>query len=127
MFDLCVHQSILTDVLADFVAIGAKNFILPKPLALTHDELALIETIANKFRLQMSCGVAVALRDINARSGTLRCLAHKARIARAEIEFSRPMEPEQRARYTPATALLPHMLQILLDSKVDRRHARSRR
>ena len=34
VFDICVHQNILVDVLKDFVKIGAKNFILPKPIAL---------------------------------------------------------------------------------------------
>ncbi len=117
VFDLCVHQPILAAVLADFATIGAKNFILPKPLALTNADLSHIETLARKHALRIMVAsqwhYAALTRDV-----ATFAAKHKSQIARVEIEFSRAAAPAQKKRYTPATALLPHMLQILLDTKL---------
>ena len=117
IFDLCVHHPILANMLTDFAAIGAKNFIVPKPVALTRDDLTQIESLVRKHKLNVY--VASQWHYATLTQNIARFVAkNKTRIVRAELEFSRPMEPEQRTHYTPETALLPHMLQILADTKL---------
>jgi len=114
VFDLCVHVPILLGILKDFAAIGAKNFILPKPLALTRDDLAQLQALIHKHKLNILVAsqwhYAALTREV-----ADFVAKNKAHIARVEVEFSRPMEPAQKTRYTPQSALLPHMLQILHD------------
>ena len=117
VFDLCVHQPVLARVLKEFAAIGARNILLPKPVALTRDDLAKIEAIITKYDLNVR--VASQWHYATLTQDVARFVANnKAHITRAEIEFSRPMERSLRKNYTPANALLPHMLQILLDTKL---------
>ena len=53
VFDLCVHQDILLRVLIECIRIGGKNFILPKPIALTQKELDHIDELITRYKLKI--------------------------------------------------------------------------
>lgn len=117
VFDLCVHQVFLISVLKEFVKIGAKSFVLPKPIALTHDELSEIKKLAQKHALD----IVVASQWYDAMlvekiAAFVR--KHKKSVASVAITFSRPADAARTTKYSPHTMLLPHMLQIATDLKL---------
>lgn len=116
-FDLCVHQPELIAVLKDFVVIGAKNFILPKPIALTAKELSQIENLVAEHKLKVLISsqwhYSALVKQI-----TSFIKKNKAKIASVEINFSRSFEGHRQKIYTATTAFLPHMVQILLDTSL---------
>jgi hypothetical protein len=117
IFDLNVHQKTLTRILEDFISIGARNFVLPKPLALTKAELTALEKLVSHHKLSVTVAsqwhYSALIEPI-----TRFVRAHRSEISSAEIVFSRSFPAERRRKYTAATAFLPHMLQILLDTKL---------
>lgn len=113
VFDLCVHQNILLRILTECIRIGGKNFILPKPIALTHRELIQIETLVTRHKLKVviasqwhSAAIVTRIKEF--------VRENRKNISSVEIEFSRPMEPARRSKYTALTMFLPHLLQIAL-------------
>lgn len=111
LFDLCVHPAVLLPALRSLVEIGARLFVLPKPLATTQAGLDAIRAVLR------DCGARVAVASqwhySQVTAAVREATAQLARPLRIEMDFSQRFEPSQLERYTPRTALLPHMLQIL--------------
>jgi len=117
VFDLCVHTDILLGVLSDFAAIGAKKFILPKPVVLTGHDLSRLEGLRRRYRLDIVvasqwhyASITKIVRDFMRKN--------RRKISRVELTYSGKISGERSSRYTPLSAYLPHALQILLDTKV---------
>ncbi len=111
LFDLCVHPDALLPALTPLVEIGARSFVLPKPLATTQAGLDAIRAVLR------DCGARVAVASqwhySQVTAAVRQATAQLARPLRIEMDFSQWFEPSQLEHYTPHTALLPHMLQIL--------------
>ena len=111
LFDLCVHPAALLPALRPLVEIGARSFVLPKPLATTHAGLDAIRAVLR------DCGARAAVASqwhySQVTAAVREATAQLARPLRIEMDFSQRFEPSQLDRYTPHTALLPHMLQIV--------------
>lgn len=111
LFDLCVHPAAILPAMQPLVKHGARAFVLPKPLATTRAGLDDIVSFAQAAGLWVAVAsqwhysrVTAALRDAAAMlPGPLRVSA----------EFSQLFSQEQLRHYTPYSALLPHMLQIV--------------
>lgn len=114
VFDLVVHQDILLKILKDFVAIGAKNFILPKPIALTSVELAEMETLVARNKLKILVASQWHYSTFIPQIASF-IKKNKKDIASVEVVFSRLFEGNRADTYTPTNAFLPHILQILAD------------
>ena len=123
VFDLCVHQNILLQVFTECIRIGVKNYILPKPIALTEKELFRIETLTAHHKLKVVVASqwhsATNVRDIKDFVQT-----NKKNIASVEIEFPRQVESTRRNRYTTLTMFLPHLLQVALDTEIITKRSR---
>lgn len=114
VFDLCVHNAILIDILEDFIAIGAKNFILPKPIALNKKDLLRIQKIASRHKLKILVASQWHYSGLVSQIGDF-VKKNKSKISSVDIVFSRSFEVSRKNVYTTATAFLPHILQILCD------------
>ncbi len=111
LFDLCVHPDAVLPALQALVDVGARSFVLPKPLATTRAGLELVASFVRSARLRVAVAsqwhysrVTAALRQ------AVACLSEPLRI---DVDFSQRFDAGQLEHYTPYTALLPHMLQIL--------------
>lgn len=114
VFDICVHQNNLLDLLKDFVKIGAKNFILPKPIALKISELEKIEGLISRNKLK------IAISSQWHYSSLLKKIRefikeNKNKISSIDIAFCRDFGSERLMKYDSKTAFLPHIIQILND------------
>jgi len=111
VFDLCVHPDAILQALQPLVDAGARSFVLPKPIAATRAGLDAVVAFVREARLQ----IAVASQWHYSRvTETLRQrVATLARPLQVEMAFTQRFDAVQRQHYTPYTALLPHMLQIL--------------
>jgi DNA-directed RNA polymerase subunit RPC12/RpoP len=111
LFDLCVHPAVLLPALRSLVEIGARLFVLPKPLATTQQQLDSITALVH------GCGARVAVASqwhySRVTAAVREAAATLTSPLRIEMDFSQQFAPSQLAHYTPKTALLPHMLQIL--------------
>jgi hypothetical protein len=114
VFDLCVHADVLINVLKEFVAIGAKNFILPKPVVLNRKDLGEIEKLEAENGLKMLVSSQWYYSEISRRIGKF-IKDNRGRISRVDVGFSRSFEPSRKGRYTAITAFLPHIVQMLVD------------
>ncbi len=124
VFDLCVHPDAIMQALPPLASLGARRFVLPKPLATSRTELSAIVEFVAAERLVVAVAsqwhyssVTAAVRD---------AVAAMPRPLRVEAEFSQPFTPQQLKSYTPYTALLPHILQILHSSELWRLHSTDR-
>ncbi len=113
VFDLCVHQNILLRVLTECIRIGVKNFILPKPIALSQKEFDQIDALATRHKLKV---IIASQWHYAALVSHIKEFVQKNKknISSVEIEFSRPIEQARRSTYTALTMFLPHLLQIAL-------------
>lgn len=111
VFDLCVHEEILTEIILDLAEIGAKNFIFPKPIATNKKRLAVLEEIIKKQKLN----VAVASQWYYSKlTAELANVARKTgMIKKVKVNFSHFFDQSRAGKYTPITAMLPHVIQIL--------------
>jgi predicted dehydrogenase len=111
LFDLCVHPDALLPAMRPLVDAGARSFVLPKPLATTRAGLDAVVAFVR------GAGVRVAVASQWHYSRVTAAL--RAAVAMLndplsiEMDFSQRFVPAQLENYTPFTALLPHMLQIL--------------
>jgi hypothetical protein len=111
LFDLCVHPAVLLPALRSLVEIGAQLFVLPKPLATTRVGLDAITVLLRDSGARAAVASQWYYSQITA---TVRqATAQLARPFRIEMDFSQRFKASQLEHYTPHTALLPHMLQIL--------------
>lgn len=114
IFDICVHQINLLSVLENLIAIGGRSFILPKPIALKSDELLKIQNLKKKYNLK----IAVASQwHYSALIKSTKNFIDKNRenIKSVELNFSRNFDDSRLKVYSPITAFLPHIIQILFD------------
>jgi len=109
VFDLCVHPDAIMPAMRPLVACGARSFVLPKPLATTREALEAITAIAAGLRV----AVASQWHYSQVTAGLRDAVAGMTGPLRIEATFSQRFDPGQLRFYTPYTALLPHMLQIL--------------
>ncbi len=114
VFDLCVHQNILLRVLIECIRIGGKNFILPKPIALTQKELDHIDELITRYKLKIVVASQWHYAALIARLEEF-VRKNKKDISSVEIRFSRPVDSARRDKYNALTMFLPHLLQIALD------------
>lgn len=117
VFDICVHHHLLINLLEDFVAIGAKNFILPKPIALNNKELLQLEKLVERNKLKIFIAsqwhyssLVKEIKDF--------VKEHKKDISSVNVVFSRSFEEARKNSFTSKTAFLPHILQILINTKL---------
>lgn len=112
VFDICVPNQALMGVLEDFVAIGAKNFVLPKPIALNKADLLRIQKLELKHKLKILVASQWYYSGLVKEIGDF-VKKNKSKISSVDVDFSRTFEPSRKNSFTPATAFLPHILQIL--------------
>lgn len=117
VFDLCVHQDILLEILQQFVKIGARNFVLPKPIALSRGGLSKIVKLKSRYNLNLFVASQWHYSRLVEEVGVF-VKKHKKDIASVEINFSRTFNGPRADLYTPVTAFLPHILQILFTTKL---------
>lgn len=123
VFDLCVHQNILADVLNNLIRIGARNFILPKPIALNKKELDRIQKLTLRYNLKIVIASQWHYSDLVKRADEF-LKKNKNRVSRVDIVFSRFFDSGRRSIYNSQTAFLPHIIQILQDLKLIRDNSR---
>lgn len=112
IFDLSIHLDILPKIVQDLVRIGAKNFIFPKPIALTEKQLNSLIRIIKKYKLNIVIASQWYYSNLTKKIKQLLC-KRKAQIRRIECNFSQNFDSIRIKKYTPTTALVPHILQIL--------------
>ncbi len=117
VFDICVHHYLLISLLEDFIAIGAKNFILPKPIALNKKELLKIQNLVSRHKLKI---LVASQWHYSSLVGEVVDFVkkNKKEISSVKIVFSRSFEGARKKILTPKTAFLPHILQILIDTRL---------
>src|SRR3989338_7920179 len=119
VFDLCVHQNILLEVLNNLIHIGAKNFILPKPVALHKKELDSIQKLTTRYGLEIAVASQWHYSDLIKKVGKF-LEKNKNKISQVDIVFSRPFDSYRKSVYNSKTSFLPHIIQILHDLKLIR-------
>lgn len=123
VFDLCVHQNILAEVLNNLIRIGARNFILPKPIALNKKELDQIQKLTLRYNLKIVIASQWHYSDLVKRAYEF-LKKNKNRVSRVDIVFSRFFDSDRRNVYNSQTAFLPHIIQILQDLKLIKENSR---
>ncbi len=117
VFDIQVHPELILEVVASYIAIGAKNFILPKPVALSEEELEKLRVLIKKSRLAVV--VASQWHYSTLVSEIRRFIEkNKKKIARVESVSRGTFDNLRQQRYTAASAFLPHQVQVLLDAGI---------
>ncbi|PIR41927.1 MAG: hypothetical protein COV30_01100 [Candidatus Yanofskybacteria bacterium CG10_big_fil_rev_8_21_14_0_10_37_15] len=117
VFDICVHQNILIGVLSSLIHIGARNFILPKPIALNKEELDHIQKLTLQYKLKVLIASQWHYSDLVKKIAEfLENNRHKT--SQIEIVFSRLFDSNRKSLYSAQTAFLPHIIQILHDLKL---------
>lgn len=117
VFDICVHPDVLLEVVEAFAAIGAKNIILPKPVAMGAADLTALARLIRRHRLKVRVASQWHTASV-VKALVARIAEERTAIRRVEIRFARHFDAGRRARYTAATAFLPHALQIAMDAKL---------
>lgn len=115
VFDLCVHGSILMQVLSDLVSIGAKNFIFPKPIALKKSELVALEKILSRNKLNVLVASQWTYSSLVEEISRF-VKTNKKNISSVEVVFSRSFNPSRKESFSSLTAFLPHIVQILFNT-----------
>lgn len=112
VFDLAVHCHILPKVVEELANIGAKKFIFPKPMAITKQQLNQLTKLKADFNLNIAIASQWHYSNLTKR---LKQLVRKNRkkITKLECIFAQNYEPTRLKKYTPTTALLPHILEVL--------------
>lgn len=114
MFDLCVHAPKIPSVVEKLVKIGARNFIFPKPVALTRDNLDLLLNTQKKYDLKIAVASQWHYAEITKQlKSSIENLRKKKGIRKVEINFSDFQSDEKLKNYTLTSVFLPHLLQIL--------------
>ena len=117
VFDLCVHHDTLLRILTECIRIDVRNFILPKPIALTQKELDRIEKLAARHKLKIIVASQWHYAELVSHI-TEFAQKNKKNLSFVEIVFSRPIDPVRRGKYTAQTMFLPHLLHIAAEIRV---------
>ncbi|PCI30369.1 hypothetical protein COB55_00170 [Candidatus Wolfebacteria bacterium] len=117
VFDISVHQDSIIAVMEDFIKIGAKNFVLPKPIAITKKELSQIQYLAHHHKLKILVASQWHYSKL-VEEVTSFVKKNKSKISSVDVVFSRSFKSPRKESYTATTAFLPHILQILFDTKL---------
>lgn len=119
VFDLAVHNKDLISVVKDFVSIGAKNFVFPKPMAITKEQLKELKKIKEENDLKVAVASQWHYAHISKRAlSAIEKIRKTSRIISVDADFSQFFNDERIKSYTPTTALLPHILEILYGMKI---------
>ena len=114
LFDLSVHPHLLPGLVEELAAIGAKNFVFPKPVARNGEDLKKLSALKRQYGL---CIVVASQWHYSEVTTKLKELIEKISkesvITKIYFDWSQSMSRRQLNIYTPASALLPHMLQII--------------
>ena len=109
VFDLAVHPHVLPGLVEDLAAIGAKNFIFPKPVAVSEENLGTLRMLKERSALSIVVASQWHYSRLTQRIQELiQEGSQKRAIARVRLDWRQAL-----TGYTPAAALLPHMLQII--------------
>lgn len=119
IFDLCVHEMILISVMDNLIKIGAKNFILPKPIALNEENLEKLNRMVTANNLNVVIASQWHHAKLTQKIKEAYHETHKkyGKPSRIDIVFSKKSEPS-REHHTPITTFLPHVFQIIHTSKI---------
>jgi hypothetical protein len=118
VFDLCVHHHILPSIVKNLAAIGAKNFIFPKPVALRAYQLAAFLRLKQKHNLKIAIASQWHYSRVTKMCREAFQKIGPGNIKKITLDFSQSYNPAQLENYSPTTALLPHMLQILHSMRI---------
>lgn len=113
LVELAVHYDILPSLLKEFVSLGARNFVLPKPVALDAENLRSIQKLQERYGLNCAVSSQWHYSAITRATKTLVQEMKKTGIQHVDFNFSQQMSEEQLQHYSPRTALVPHILQIV--------------
>lgn len=111
VFDLCVHPEVIMPAMSLLVETGARAFVLPKPLATTGAGLDEVVGLVRSSALRVA--VASQWHSSTVTAKLSKAVGSLVKPLRIEADFSQHFTADQLRHYTPYTALLPHMLQIL--------------
>ncbi len=117
VFDIQVHPELILQVVESYVAIGAKNFILPKPVALSEEGLESLRALIRKNRLAV---VVASQWHYSALVTDIKRFVekNKKKIVRVDSVSQGTFDNLRQQRYTAASAFLPHQVQVLLDTGI---------
>ncbi|OGI00722.1 MAG: hypothetical protein A2Y25_11670 [Candidatus Melainabacteria bacterium GWF2_37_15] len=125
--DLALKGSVIPQVISEYAQAGMKNFILPKPVAFTHEGLDTINSTIRHHGLNACIVSNWHFSDIPRKISQLLNKAKDKNLAlsRAEMYFSK--QRDRIDNVTPPLSELPHALQILessglINSKLDIPH-----
>ncbi len=110
VFDIALFPEDAIRQLKELVKIGARNFILPKPVATTVRELKSIVKLQKKYKLSILVSSQWYYSEITQQISKEMKKINGMQIAK--LNFSQCIENKEGNRYTPINALLPHLLQI---------------
>ena len=114
LFELSLHYNVLPLILRQLAMIGAKNFVLPKPIALDTAALTNIRELHKKYKLNSVIGSQWYYSKVTHKAKQLLAKIKKRGGAKhVFFNFSQSYDDEQLKNYLPNTALLPHILQII--------------
>ena len=109
LFDLAVHPRVLPGLVEDLAAIGAKNFIFPKPVAVSEENLGTLRMLKERHALSIVVASQWHYSGLTKRIQELiQEGKRKQALSRIRLDWRQAL-----TGYTPASALLPHMLQIV--------------
>lgn len=123
VFDLCIHQPILLQTLQEFVAIGARNFILPKPVAVDKKGLDALQQFIKVNDLKVVVASQWYYSHLVKELAEITRDLGKEKVHRIKVSFSHSFEGKRGQHYTPVTASLPHVLQILYSAGLSQLNA----
>ncbi len=114
LFDLCVHENSVLDIVKELVKTGAKNIILPKPLPLAKKSIDQLLTIQKEKNTNMFVASQWHYCDILDKTRLiLNKLKKDNKLKKVTVDFSQTFSEEHLRKYSVVTALLPHMIQVL--------------
>jgi len=114
LFDLCVHPPVLPGLVKSLIRIGARNFVFPKPVAATPAALKELLRLQRVYSLKITVASQWYYSKATQKAADLiHRLCRAETLDQVRLDFSQFFSDSQLQHYTPATALLPHMLQIV--------------
>ena len=101
VFDLCVHTNKIITIMKSLIAIKAKNFILPKPIALSREDLCAISLLEKQHNLKIAVASQYAIDN------GFKDFTKSLKIKSIEFVFSQTLK-----KYSVFSSFLPHILQM---------------
>lgn len=119
LFELAVHYDALPGLLEELSRAGAKNFVLPKPVALDDKTLAYIKKLQKKFKLNYAISSQWHYSEVTRLVGKcIQDMKKGGECMRVKFNFSQFFSHEQLKHYSSRTALFPHILEIIYSTEL---------